>query len=300
MLFSRCWKSILYALLLSIAGASDATAGVLTLQWDPSPDSSVAGYTVYVGTESGQYSSTFNVGNQLRFVFPDAQFGKQYYFAVAAYTSANILGPLSAEVSGRVDASLQLSNPGDVTSLAGQPATVQLRASASGTGALTYDATGLPLGVTIDAATGLISGTPRTEGSYRVTAMVASGLTAASESFLWTVTRHQSETPAVVITVPTSGSSFTTSKSSVVLGGVAMDDEGVVAVHWKNDRGGSGRATGTDTWLAAVPLRPGRNEVTLVVVDGNSNRSSINVSIYRTETVQPLSRNGARLGPRVE
>jgi hypothetical protein len=253
-----------------------------------------------VGTRSGQYSTTFNVGNQLRFVFPDAQTGKQYYFAVAAYTSANVVGPMSAEVPGRVDASLQLSNPGDVTSLAGQPATVQLRASASGTGALTYDATGLPLGVVIDPATGLISGTPGTEGSYRVTATVTSGLTAASESFLWTVARHQSETPAVVITVPTSGSSFTTSKSSVVLGGVAVDDQGVLAVHWKNDRGGSGRATGTDTWLAAVPLRPGRNEVTLVVVDGSSNRSSISVSIYRTESSSPLPRPGARLGPRIE
>lgn len=134
----------------------------------------------------------------------------------------------------------------------------------------------------------------------RVTATVTSGLTAASESFLWTVTRHHSETPAVVITVPTSGSSFTTSKSSVVLGGVAMDDQGVVAVHWKNDRGGSGRATGTYTWLAAIPLRPGRNEVTFVAVDGNSNRSSISVSIYRTESSRPLSRLGARLGPRVE
>lgn len=296
MLFSRCWKPIFYALLLCIAGAADATAGVLTLQWDPTPDSSVAGYTVYVGTEPGQYSSTFNVGNQLRFVFPDANVGKRYYFAVAAYTSANILGPLSAEVSGRVDASLQLLNPGDVTSLAGQPATVQLRASASGTGAVTYDASGLPVGVAIDATTGLISGTPRTEGSYHVTATVTSGLNTASESFLWTVTPHHSETPAVVITVPTSGSSFTTSKSAVVLAGIAQDDRGIVAVHWKNDRGGSGRATGTDHWLAAVPLRPGRNEITLMAVDGSSNRSSITVSVYRTEP----SRSVSRLEPPVQ
>ena len=296
MLFSRCWKRSLYAFLLCIAGAPDATAGILTLQWDPSPDSSVAGYTVYVGTEPGKYSSTFNVGNQLRFILADAQAGQRYYFAVAAYTSGNVVGPLSAEVSGRVDASLQLSNPGDVTSRAGVPATVQLTASASAAGALTYDASGLPPGVAIDAATGLISGTPGTEGSYRVTATVTSGLTAASESFVWTVTRHQSETPAVVVTIPTSTSTFTTWKSSVVLGGIATDDQGVVAVHWKNDRGGSGRATGTDHWLAAVPLRPGRNEITLMVVDGNSNRSSISVSVYRKEIFRPIP----RVGPRVD
>jgi len=173
---------------------------------------------------------------------------------------------------------------------------VQLRASASAaTGAFVYSASGLPPGVAIDAASGLISGTPRTEGSYNVTATVTSGLTAASESFVWTITRPQSETPAVVITLPTSTSSFTTSKSSVVLAGVATDDQGVVAVHWKNDRGGSGRATGTDHWLAAVPLRPGRNEITLTVVDANSDRSSISVVVYRNQTVRQLPRPGPRV-----
>lgn len=296
MFFSRCWKQTLYALLLLCgAGVSDATAGVLTLQWDPSPDGSVAGYTVYVGTEPGKYSATFNVGNQLRFAFQDAQPGRSYYFAVAAYTSGNILGPLSVEVSGRVDGSLLLLNPGDVTGIVGVPATVQLRASAS-TDVLTYSATGLPYGVAIDAATGLISGTPSMEGSHQVTATVSSGLNVASESFVWTVKRHHSETPAVIVTIPTHSSSFTTSKSSVLLGGVAVDDQAVTAVHWKNDRGGSGRATGTDQWMAAVPLRPGRNEITLTVIDGSSNQSSIRVSIYRTTTF----RRSPPRGPRVE
>src|SRR5688572_982410 len=207
MFFDRCWNRTLYALLLCLAGAPDATAGILTLQWDPSPDSSVAGYTVYVGTQPGKYSTTVNVGSQLRFVLADAQPGQDYYFAVAAYTSGNIVGPPSAEVSGRVDASLQLSNPGDITSLGGAPTTVQLRASASETGTLTYGASGLPPGVAIDAVTGLISGTPSTEGSYSVTATVTSGLTVASESFVWTVTRHQSDTPAVIVTLPASASS---------------------------------------------------------------------------------------------
>lgn len=294
MFCSRCWKRILYALLLCVAGVPDASAGNLTLQWDPSPDSSVAGYTVFVGTEPGKYSTTFNVGNQLQFVFRDAQPGRAYYFAVAAYTSGNTAGPLSAEVSGQVDASLQLSSPGDVTSILGMPASVQLRASASGSDALTYAASGLPPGVAINAATGLIGGTPSTEGTYRVDATVSSGLNVALESFVWTVERRHAETPGVIVTVPTSTSSFTTSKTSVVLGGIAVDDHGVTAVEWMNDRGGSGRATGTDHWLAAVPVRTGRNVITITAVDGNSNRSSIRVSIYRTE----ISRRLPPLGPR--
>ena len=295
MVFSRSWKQTLYVLLLCGAGVSDATADVLTLQWDPSPDSSVAGYTVFVGTEPGEYSTTVSVGNQLRFVFEDAQPGQLYYFAVAAYRPGNVAGPLSVEVSGRIDRSLRLSNPGDIISVVGMPASVQLAARASAPGALTYAATGLPYGVAIDADSGLISGTPSTEGSYRVTATASSGLNAASESFAWTVMRHQAATPAVILTIPTSGSQFTTSKSSLLLGGVAVDDQGVTAVQWKNDRGGFGRATGTDQWMAAVPLRTGKNEITITVVDGNSNRSVIRVSIYRTTSSH---QSPPRLGPR--
>lgn len=296
MSFSRCWKQTLYALLLCAAGVSDATAGVLTLQWDPSPDSTVAGYTVFVGTEPGRYSTTFNVGNQLRFAFQDAAPAQTYYFAVAAYTSGNVVGPLSAEVSGRIDGALQLSNPGDVTSVVGVPATVQLSASASVAGTLTYTATGLPPGIAIDTAIGRISGTPSLEGSYRVTATVSSGLDAVSQSFLWTVMRHQSETPAVILTIPAPSLSFTTSKSSTLLGGIATDDRGVTAVYWTSDRGSSGQATGTDEWMAAVPLLTGKNEITITAVDADSNRGSIRVSISRTET----SRRSPALGARVD
>ena len=281
MFFSRCWKQTLYVLLLCGAGVSEATAGVLTLQWDPSPDSSVAGYTVYVGTEPGRYSTAFNVGNQLWFTFQEADPGQSYYFAVAAYSSDSLTGPLSAEVSARVDGSLVLSNPGDVTSAVGVPATVQLTASAS-SGGLTYAAAGLPFGVGIDSDTGLISGTPGSEGSYGVTATVSNGLDVASISFFWTVTNKQSEIPTVTLTMPDSSSQLTTSQSSILLGGVATDDKGVTAVHWSSDSGGAGFATGTHQWIAAVPLRLGWNQIRITVIDDDANYSAIHVSVYRS------------------
>ena len=279
--FSRCGKWILCALLLCVGTARDATAGILTLQWDPSQDSSVTGYMVFVGTESGQYTATFNVGNQIQFVFRDAQPGLAYYFSVAAYRSGGIVGPLSTEVSGRVDVSLRLSNPGDLTNVVGAPASVQLAGSAATADALTYAASGLPPGLAIDGATGLIAGTPTTEGTYRATATVSSGASVASESFVWTVERRLPETPVVTLTLPVSGSKFTTSDPSVVIGGTAVDDHGVTAVSWTSDRVGSGQATGTDVWMAAVPLRPGKNDITITAMDGSSNRSRIRLSIYR-------------------
>ena len=289
MLFSRCWKQILYVLLLCGAGVSDATAGVLTLQWDPSPDSSAAGYTVYVGTEPGRYSTAFNVGNQLWFTFQEADPGQSYYFAVAAYSSDNMVGPLSAEVAAQVDGSsallnpdesIALQNPGDITSGVGEPATVQLTASAF-SGVLTYEATGLPFGVGIDSDTGLISGTPSTEGSYGVTVTVSNGLAVASTSFYWLVMTPQSETPTVTLTMPSSSLQMTTSETSILLGGVTTDDKGVTAVYWANDRGGAGFATGTDQWMAAVPLQGGKNDIMITVVDGDANYSAIRVFIYR-------------------
>ncbi len=55
---------------------------------------------------------------------------------------------------------------------------------------LTYGATGLPAGLTINTATGLISGTlsPASAGSHQVTATASDGSLSASQTFTWTVT----------------------------------------------------------------------------------------------------------------
>ncbi len=63
-------------------------------------------------------------------------------------------------------------------------------------GALTYSAAGLPSGLSIDAATGVISGTIAAGaasggdggGKYTSTITVADGVQAASQTFAWTVT----------------------------------------------------------------------------------------------------------------
>ena len=71
-------------------------------------------------------------------------------------------------------------------------ASLQISASDSGGAALTYSATGLPTGLSINATSGLISGTPTAAGTYSVT-VTAKDTTGASgsASFTWTISRQR-------------------------------------------------------------------------------------------------------------
>jgi serine protease len=80
-------------------------------------------------------------------------------------------------------------NPGGAESLVGKPVTLQVQASDSvASQHLTYSAMHLPTGMSINGGTGLISGTPATEGSFAasVTAKDSTGAL-ATVTFSWMV-----------------------------------------------------------------------------------------------------------------
>ena len=84
---------------------------------------------------------------------------------------------------------VSVTGPGNQTGTVGTAASLQISASDSASGqTLTYSATGLPAGLSINSSTGLISGTPTTAGtsSVTVTATDTTGAT-GSAGFTWTV-----------------------------------------------------------------------------------------------------------------
>jgi pimeloyl-ACP methyl ester carboxylesterase len=87
--------------------------------------------------------------------------------------------------------------------------------------------------------------------------------------------------PAVTITSPTSGTTFSTASGLLILGGTASDDVGVTLVTWTSDRGGSGAASGTTSWtVSGIPLQSGTNVITVKAWDaaGGSGTDTLTVT----------------------
>src|SRR4029077_5721711 len=116
-----------------------------------------------------------------------------------------------------------LTAPTNQTSTANSAVSLQLSASDPDGDALTYSATGLPPGLTVNTATGLISGTlsSTSAGTYNVTATAADASLASSKTFTWTVT---SANRAPVLTAPANQTS--TANSAVSLQLNASDPDG--------------------------------------------------------------------------
>ena len=92
-----------------------------------------------------------------------------------------------------------VTNPGSQTGTVGTAASLQISATDSASGqTLTYSATGLPGGLSINSSTGLITGTPTAAGTSSVTVTVKDTTGASgSASFTWTVNAGTGNTVTV-------------------------------------------------------------------------------------------------------
>ncbi|WP_371496734.1 M4 family metallopeptidase [Kitasatospora sp. NBC_00374] len=107
--------------------------------------------------------------------------GSAEYTAVATAWAAVNVGTVTPPSSPVV------TNPGNQVTLVNSAVNLQISAS-GGTGALTYTATGLPAGLSINASTGKITGTVTTAGTSNVTVTAKDTANkTGTTSFTWTV-----------------------------------------------------------------------------------------------------------------
>ncbi len=90
----------------------------VSLAWNASTSSNIAGYRVSYGTTSGVYTQRVDVGNKTAAGISGLSSGRTYYFAVSAYNTSAAESPLSNEVSFST-ASTSSSSSTSVASLGG-------------------------------------------------------------------------------------------------------------------------------------------------------------------------------------
>ncbi|MFE9565527.1 M4 family metallopeptidase [Streptomyces sp. NPDC006487] len=107
-----------------------------------------------------------------------------YNNAANAWAAINV-GP-------RIVAGVSVTNPGSQNTITGSAVSLQIQATSTNAGALSYAATGLPTGLSINSSTGLITGTASTAGTYNTTVTVTdSASQTGTASFAWTVGTSQ-------------------------------------------------------------------------------------------------------------
>ncbi len=167
-----------------------------------------------------------------------------------------------------------ITNPGSKSSVIGMALQFKVAATDPEGKALSFKASNLPSGVSINATTGIISGTPGATGSATVTVYASDGVATSSASFPWAITGDKT---APVVTIASSKVDATLKK--VTLTGTATDNAAVKQVIWSSSKGGSALVSGTATWSASVPLVTGTNVITISAKDGAGNVGTRQISI---------------------
>ena len=85
------------AIVLGFAHMTHAAS--LTLAWNPNPETDVAGYLVYFGTQPGSYAAGVDVGKNTSQPVGDLVDGATYFFTVKAYNTSGMFSDSSQELA---------------------------------------------------------------------------------------------------------------------------------------------------------------------------------------------------------
>jgi hypothetical protein len=190
-----------------------------------------------------------------------------------------------------------VTNPGNQTGTVGTAVSLQIHATDSASGqTLTYSATGLPAGLSINSSSGLISGTPTTAATSSVT-VTAKDTTGASgsASFTWTISSSGGGCTAQQLFGNPGFETGSISPWSSTAGALANTSEGVPAhsgswLAWLDGYGGAH----TDTLSQTVTIPSTCKNATLsfwLYINSNDPTGQA----YDTFTIQVLNSSGTVL-----
>ena len=276
----KAFISVLTLLIVSI-GAASAYAADVTLAWDPNAEP-VDGYRLYYGTSSGSYTQSMEAGTATQATLTGLDTDTTYYIVVRAYD-------VDGESGDSNEVTWQQSTP-DTTapsvSVTGPTQTTNAAVTLSGTASDNVAVTAVTW-VNDRGGSGTAQGTAAWTAAnislqagvntITVTATDAAG-NSGTGSIQVTYTLPDTTAPTVSVSGPSQ-----TQQQTADLSGTAADNQGVVSVTWRNDRGGSGTAQGTSSWTAAgISLQEGVNVITVTATDAAGNSGTGSIQITRT------------------
>jgi endoglucanase len=161
-------------------------------------------------------------------------------------------------------------NPGNQVGTVDIAASLQIQATDSVAGqTLTYAATGLPAGLSINSSTGLITGTPTTIGTSNVTVTAKAGVT-GSAAFTWTISASNT------VTVTSPGNQVGTVGTAASLQIQATDSAAGQTLTYAATGLPAGLSIGSSTGLiTGTPTTVGASAVTVTVTDSTGASGSV-------------------------
>jgi hypothetical protein len=178
-----------------------------------------------------------------------------------------------ADFTGSSTGKVSIIGPGSMTSAVGATVDYQVQATDTCTGSLSYSASGLPTGLSINSSTGVISGTASTAGTYDVT-LTGTDSTGPSGSatFTWTV----GSTVANTVTVTNPGSQSGTAGTAASLQISASDSASGQTLTYGASGLPAGLSISSSTGLiSGTPTTAGTSDVTVTATDTTGASGSV-------------------------
>ncbi|HEY8745874.1 MAG TPA: fibronectin type III domain-containing protein, partial [Chloroflexota bacterium] len=180
--------------------------GSIILHWDPSADGRAAGYKIFIGTQSHQYTVDLDVGDTTSYEYHDVVPGTTYYVTVRAYSVVGVLSHSAPE--GVLTIPMPTPTPT-------APATATETATPMATASPTATSTASPTAMFTPAATATSSATPgRTPGPTATARATATAIPSGCATPVATPTAQPAATASPMAGVKPGGTSTPTTTAT--------------------------------------------------------------------------------------